>query len=274
MQTSISDTELYRQSCRLAATDPELFSVFRQLDYITDIIEPWRTAGGDVQMTVFAREVLEQLRQESDFAEDWARCVPNDAVGAPRLLTLNGLGQVSPYTLRYLKVAYDLRTLFGSLDGLDIVELGGGFGGQCAVLSRLFKWRSYTLVDLPETLMLAERYLTQLNIDRVRFVTDDSDVGRQRVGLFLSNYAYTELNAALRHRYRDTFLAAADRGFLLWNLRYFETQRAAGDVVRGQAVNDAEIAQLFSKVQNGRFADHLLQSNDHYYGNQLVIWGG
>jgi hypothetical protein len=274
MPTSFSDTEIYRESCRLAATDPELFACFRQLDYITRIIEPWETGGGDDQMAILSKELIDDLQLQSGFWEDWVRCLPNDQVGMPRFITLPGLGEVSPYTLRYLKIAYDLRSLFGSLDGLDIVELGGGFGGQCAVLTRLFKWRSYTLIDLPEVLLLAEKYLKTLGINSVQFAKDETQVGANPIGLFLSNYAYSELNLELRLRYRDSLMMRAERGFMLWNLLYFEIQRANGDRSRGLYNNETELEELFARVKNGRFGDDMLQSNDAHYGNQLVIWGG
>lgn len=272
MPSSFSDTELYRESCRMAAMDADLFAIFRRLDYIEAIIEPWATGGGDEQLFIAGVESLNQIRGEPSFADDWALHNVNDTIGMPRLLEFPGIGLASPYTLRYMKAAYDLRAIFGSLDGLDIVEVGGGYGGQCAILSRMFSPRSYTLVDLPETLMLAERYLQELQIPNVRFAQADDLPRDQRFGLFISNYAYTELDAPLRKWFLDKVMKASDRGFLLWNLRYFETQRL-GDVTKGKSSNDAEVAALFAEVPNGRLEDRFLYGNDHHYGNQLVIWG-
>ena len=69
---------------------------------------------------------------------------------------------VSPTTLRYLKVANDLETLFSSLDGLRICEIGVGYGGQCRVLDAMFAVKSYTLVDLRPVLELASVSLVSL----------------------------------------------------------------------------------------------------------------
>ena len=48
----------------------------------------------------------------------------------------------------------DLRALLGSLDDLDIIEIGGGYGGQCFVTSVVHSPKSYTLVDLEPCLAL------------------------------------------------------------------------------------------------------------------------
>ena len=58
------------------------------------------------------REYLEILRSEApDFVEGVNRFLVNDIVGNPIRFFYEGAGLVSPTTLRYLKVASDLRQL-------------------------------------------------------------------------------------------------------------------------------------------------------------------
>src|SRR5712675_2935129 len=71
---------------------------------------------------------------------------------------------VAPQTVRYVKVMQDLELLFGPLDGLSIAEIGCGFGGQCAVIAKRYKFARYTLIDLADPLRLSQRYLETLQI--------------------------------------------------------------------------------------------------------------
>ncbi len=83
----------------------------------------------------------------------------NDLIGDPVCFDYGEYGKFSPTTLRYIKIASDLKQQFGDLSQLHIVEIGGGYGGQCKALSDLTGFASYTLIDLPEALALARKYL-------------------------------------------------------------------------------------------------------------------
>src|SRR5258708_1120240 len=58
----------------------------------------------------------------------------------------------------------DMDHLFPSLEGKSIVEIGVGYGGQCAGLSRRWGLARYTLGGIAEPLRLARRYLEALAI--------------------------------------------------------------------------------------------------------------
>src|SRR5438876_1073823 len=79
----------------------------------------------------------------------------NDNCGSPRTHDFGGdIGPMAPTTLRYIKILSDLETWFGSLGGKRVVEIGGGYGGQCAVIKTRFRVSSYTLIDLQPVLSL------------------------------------------------------------------------------------------------------------------------
>jgi putative sugar O-methyltransferase len=140
----------------------------------------------------------------------------NDGVGGPKLAYFWRIGWISPTTLRYIKVASDLECMFGSLDNKKIVEIGGGYGGQCAILKARFSIADYTLIDLPSTLSLAREYLRQLNVSDVNFqpwtsltsITSD---------LVISSYALSEITREGQEHYVRNVLSHARRGYLLWN---------------------------------------------------------
>jgi hypothetical protein len=62
----------------------------------------------------------------------------NDLVGSPTTYVYHRFGRISPSTLRYVKVASDLRRLFGDLTGAKVAEIGVGYGGQLLVLDQIF----------------------------------------------------------------------------------------------------------------------------------------
>src|SRR5690242_7565601 len=62
-----------------------------------------------------------------------------DAIGGATRQSYPRAGGVAPQTMRYVKTMTDLERLFGPLDGKSVIEIGVGFGGQCAVLSRRFQ---------------------------------------------------------------------------------------------------------------------------------------
>src|SRR6516162_8420370 len=106
------------------------------------------------------REYLEILRSEaSDFVEGVDRFLVNDIVGNPIRFFYEGAGLVSPTTLRYLKVASDLRQLFGDLNAVQVGEIGVGYGGQLLILDQIYEFQRYDLYDLPPVLRLTSRYL-------------------------------------------------------------------------------------------------------------------
>jgi putative sugar O-methyltransferase len=70
-----------------------------------------------------------------------------------------------------VKVAAELHKLFGELRGCDVVEIGGGYGGQARILKALHPSVNCTIIDLSEACMLARTYLLQYRTD-CRFVED------------------------------------------------------------------------------------------------------
>jgi hypothetical protein len=138
----------------------------------------------------------------------------NDEVGDPPTFFYKRMGLFSPTTLRYIKVVGDLRAHFGNLDGMKVVEIGSGYGGQCKMLSDLFAFASYTLVDMPDALEVAKRYLAKLEVAPVQFIAAEQ-AAKLPCDLVVSHYGFTELSAGRQREYIDKILRVADRGYLI-----------------------------------------------------------
>jgi putative sugar O-methyltransferase len=210
-RTSISDDDVYPAFCAAAAAEDALFAGFKRDPRYRAVLEHVTPEQGLAYAEVIARNY-------PFLAEDLDRFRANDAKGAPLTHDFGApLGAWSPTTLRYVKVAGDLITMFGALDGFDIVEIGAGYGGQCYVLSQLAGWRSYTIFDLAPVQKLQQRYLAELGVDNVAFASLGSLKRGARYDLAISNYAFSECARQVQDQYLARVLGPSDRGYLTCN---------------------------------------------------------
>ncbi len=154
-----------------------------------------------------------------------AFCQANDAIGSPKKEDYT-LFSASPTSLRYLYHAHLALSHFKTFASeVDIVEVGGGYGGLCAAVSHVqdlygVKVRSYSIVDLPTIGKFQELYLAQLPPTfPVSFHSAEeygATVASQ--GLFLiSNYCFSEISNMHQKRYIVTLFPKVVHGFLSWN---------------------------------------------------------
>lgn len=114
----------------------------------------------------------------------------NDLQGNPVTYRYMEHWAVSPSTLQYIGVLSNLITRFGSMDGKRIVEVGGGYGGQCRTVLDVYKPKRYYILDLPEVCDLQIRYLKNAFVN----ITPASpNMLSSSYDLFISNYALSEI---------------------------------------------------------------------------------
>lgn len=209
VSTSLSDNQSYPQVCLDATHDLRLFGQFRRHPVYNLILEHVTHEQGS-----------EYLRLASQDAEVMARIdefKQNDAWGNPRMHTYPGVGEVSPTTLRYVKVLADLKRLFTSLDGLDICEIGVGYGGQCRVVNAFFKPASYRLVDIEPALGLAQRFLDNFALPATIAYRTMNELETRPYDLVISNYAFTELRRSIQDVYLQRVILRSKRGYITYN---------------------------------------------------------
>jgi len=206
-RTSASDVDSYREYCLEAAKDEFLFAEFKRAPEYTQILEHLGRCTGVPYLSI----IKEQTPEFLDAIETFKK---NDLLGHPRTDFYDETGTISTTTIRYMKVASDLTKLFGSLDNKSIIEIGGGYGGQCLILSYLYKFKNYTIVDLPEPLALTKKYLERHNILNVIYKTFDEAITDGSFDLVISNYAYVECVPEMRKKYAQEILSHSKRGYL------------------------------------------------------------
>jgi putative sugar O-methyltransferase len=250
-RTSFTDSSGYTTLCARAAKDPDVFRTFKSDPTYTAVLEHVTCAQG----AEYLRIALEQSPQLEHLFD---RFRENDQLGGPSTCDYGEQGRFSPTTLRYTKVLSDLQRLFGGRDGLDILEIGGGYGGQCFITSVGAPPASYSIVDLPPCLALQRTYLDAIGVKNARFIDPDSLDPSARYDLVISNYAFSECVRAVQERYVDLVLTRAERGYITCNW------------VNPPHYASFAAEELLDAIPGSRFIPEVPQTG---VANAILVWG-
>ena len=151
-------------------------------------------------------------------------CLENDKYGSAQKYDFENFGMCSPSNLRYIyhSLLIISHMFECKLNDIDVIEIGGGYGGLCLFLHRLaylfgINLKSYSGFDLPDALNLQSKYLKECNIDFNQQYLD-TDIQLNKNSYLISNYAYSEISSELQTKYTDQVLNPfISHGFLAWN---------------------------------------------------------
>ena len=152
-------------------------------------------------------------------------CHENDLYGSTNKSTFRDFTTCSPTNLRYILHSLLILSFMTEcrLDSIDIIEIGGGYGGLCFFIKKLailfnIHIKTYTMFDLPEALLLQTKYLEALNISNVNFMELNNFKNLQKNSFLISNYAFSEIDMNLQKEYTNKILNPyVSYGFLAWN---------------------------------------------------------
>lgn len=152
-------------------------------------------------------------------------CHDNDSIGQPNKYNFNNFTICSATNLRYIMHSLIILEYINkcNLNNIDIVEIGGGYGGLCFFINNLatlfnIKINSYSIFDLKEVLKLQEKYLAHLNIDNINFEHIDNIKNVKYNSFLISNYAFSEITMDKQINYTEKLLNPyISHGFLSWN---------------------------------------------------------
>jgi hypothetical protein len=142
--------------------------------------------------------------------------------------------RASPTALRYLYhsilIAQHIRKCYPDGKPVDIVEVGGGYGGLCmAILHNAYMLgivvRSYTIIDLKEVTELQKMVHDRLSFLGVRYLDANhfgaefaNDASSRNGNTYIvSNYCYSEISQSLQAEYRRVLFPSISHGFMVWN---------------------------------------------------------
>lgn len=209
ISTSLSDNQIYPQVCLDAANDYRIFNRFRQNPIYNQILEHVTEKEGATYLNLISQDPV-LLGELDKFRQ-------NDLYGTPRVYQYPNIGAVSPSTLRYVKVLSDLKNLFRSLDGMNICEIGVGYGGQCRIINAQYVPASYRLVDIKPALLLAQRFLDNYAIKSTLSYSTMNELERTNYDLVISNYAFTELPRHIQEIYLEKVILKSRSGYIIYN---------------------------------------------------------
>jgi putative sugar O-methyltransferase len=221
-----------------AINDETMFGNFKREHNFTSILEHVSYEQGLQYINEIKKINWKQL--------NWNLFLENDTIGNPQTynyfnelneLTLKTFS-ISPSTLRYICFGLQILNYIKSCNKseLSIIEIGGGYGGQCKILFDLcqsngINIRKYTIIDLTEITLLQSKYLTKLNYENVKTIPYDGceKIIENYYDLFISNYALGEFAPVIQNFYINNVLPKCNNYFITWNTQpihnYFKNSK-------------------------------------------------
>lgn len=209
--TSISDRDGYKIICKNASINSDDFKCFKTKNEYKSILEHVSYEDGLKYLDIITTTFDEYINYISLFKK-------NDLYGGSVKYSYDKIGEISPSTLRYIKVLSDIKTIFGDLNNKNIIEIGVGYGGQCFILNQFYKIKNYYLIDLPEVQELSNVYLNKLGVNSHK-ILDVSKLTEYNIDydIVISNYAYSELDINLQNYYYDNIIKKSKMGYFTFN---------------------------------------------------------
>lgn len=213
--------------CELAVCNDDYFNSFKRDEYFTTILEHTSEDASRVFLLRVMNEHHDKIKEI-----DWEKVSENDSVGGPILLEYLDIPSnnklFSPSTIAYVFKALDILQHMkdSGLNNLDVLEIGGGYGGQCKMIldfAPLFgiDIDSYTLIDLYWPNELQRKYLETLGYtDKVKYISyeeiRDYDVKIPKFDYLVSIYALGEFMPEVQQFYIDK-MRNFPYHYLVWN---------------------------------------------------------
>lgn len=242
-------TDKYLTACNFALTTDEGFSRFKSEKHYKKVLEHTGYKFGRGYLSVLSDRgfqiPLNFIRIQSK-------------IGDPEIFEYPKLGEISPSTLRYLKVVSDLDFLFPGWKSQNIIEVGVGYGGQFCAFRELGYKGNYLGIDFEVVAKLALKYASATDPENgASFLGFDSALPISMDHVFLSNFAFSEFDPETQEFYLEKYIRNSSRGYLMWN--------QLSELYRGGMT-----AESLRKIVSGRILDEEPLTHP---GNCLVVWG-
>jgi hypothetical protein len=247
---SISGTDSgYMRIVQASLSDKKMFSKFKANREYREILE-------HVDRDLGAK-YLQIINSYGRLADSLFDFIALDKC-APFRYTYPSIGRVSPSNLRYVKIALDLKALFGDLNEFRVSEIGIGYGGQYHALTKVSNLKTYTFYDLPQVLQLANLYLSQFIPELNNHLSGNHNDPNKDIDLVISNYAFSELSRNLQEIYLKNVILNSKRGYLIYN-----------EIGKG-AFDSIYVEEFVSRIPGAVIVEEFPLTHPK---NKLVIWG-
>ena len=181
----------------------------------------------------------------------------NDTFGAPRKYLFPELGLISPTTLRYIATAMEIDQLMDFSRIKKIVEIGVGYGGQAAVISRMTQIKTYYFLDLPDVLQLSQIFLKEIDSRLSPVLLNRIDESITEYDLVISNFAFSELPRLLQINYLDKVLTRSKNGYMIMN--------SGRSDITGRSEGKLSISEILCRLPGAEVIEEVpLSGPDNY----------
>ncbi len=197
------DKESFREVCKDISKN---LTRFKQRHEYASFI------GNDVRNKETAEMFYEHIMQNYTYLDkSFDAFFTNDNVGNPITHQI-GKRKMSVGTLRFIKVLGDILQF---CTPKSIIEIGSGYGGQCKVTKDYLNL-DYTLVDIPESLGVAEAYLKEFGI-KPTLLSTDSIPETGEYDLVISDYCLGELDRVGIDFYMENIISKCHNAYVTVN---------------------------------------------------------
>lgn len=216
----------YLDACFMAAKNDKDFENFRRDSSYGVILE-----GGSFQIGM---ERFERLSSSGGL--DWLNAnleefKKNDNFGNP--LKWNFEFHESPLSssvINYANDAFEIANLIGISKIQKIVEIGGGYGGLCRILSSVVSFDQYILIDQPQPLALAKKYLDSYPhlANKISYISsfDKEKIKKlSDIDLFIACNSIAELNEREQEFYNNYIILKSDLSYIVYNTLHIRSSR-------------------------------------------------
>ena len=196
---------------------------FKKCDSYTYMLEHVNFDQGKQYLNVIKNKFNEFYKNNLEFLKKL--CNLNDKYGKTNKHPFEDFMACSPTNLRYillsLLILEDMKKY--KLNNIDIIEIGGGYGGLCFFIHNIaplyeININSYTIFDLLEASLLQERYLNALNIKKTYFYQLDNFHNLKNNSFLISTYAFSEIPMSIQKEYSEKIInPKTNFGFIAWN---------------------------------------------------------
>ena len=196
----------YLNVCNYAANSDEFFKQFKSHPAYRHVLEHVSYEEGQQYLKEIEIDYLDKLQEVKQ----------NDSIGEPTTYEYPLVGTMSPTTIRYIKNTSDIISKFGSSFD-SIVEIGGGYGGLCKVMSSFIKFDQYLLLDLEECNLLSRKYLSHFDLPTMSYRSEEIDEIDENFDLLISNYAFSECHREVQLDYINRFIKKSNNFYIMHN---------------------------------------------------------
>jgi hypothetical protein len=222
----------YLDACLSMAENEINFKNFRKNPAYGAILE-----GGEVQIGIERLERIKAFGGTNWLVKNLVEFEKNDDFGMPikhkfeiSSLNINSKLALSSSIINYANDIYGILDLVKGSKISKIVEVGGGYGGLCRMLSTIIPFEEYVLIDQPEPLKLAKMYLkkypsVEKKISYISSFDKEAIQGLTNIDLFIGCNSIAELGFEEQDFYSANLISKSNFGYIVYNTLHIRSSR-------------------------------------------------